>query len=116
MALTRHLARAALLAAAAAALAAGGAASAQRKLVPLPPEEAVSTHGPFEMGECGICHDENDKKASPGRLLKSGADLCFDCHEDFKAQVKGHPKTNSTATKCTGCHSPHNAKKRKLLL
>jgi predicted CXXCH cytochrome family protein len=113
MALTTHLVRAAL---AAAALSAAGDARAQGRLAPLPQEDAVSTHGPFEMGECGICHDPKDAKSSPGRLLKAGADLCFDCHEDFKGPVKNHPKTNVTATKCTGCHSPHNSRKRKLLL
>ena len=116
MALTKHLVRAALAAAAVAAGVVAGEAPAQRTLAPLPPEEVVSTHGPFEMGECGICHDANDRKSSPGRLLKAGADLCFDCHDDFKGPVKNHTRTNSTATKCTGCHSPHNARKRKLLL
>jgi predicted CXXCH cytochrome family protein len=112
MAWTKHLARAAV---AAAFLCAAALAVAQRSLAPLPQEEAVSTHGPFEMGECGICHDPQDK-VSPGRLLKPGSELCFDCHEDFKGPVKNHPKINARATSCTGCHSPHNAKKRKLML
>jgi predicted CXXCH cytochrome family protein len=94
------------------ALGAAYAAPAPAKLAPLPEGEAVSSHGPYEMGECAICHDARDKKV-PGKLLKGGAALCFDCHEDFKAPVRGHPKASAT---CTGCHSPHNSKKKKLLL
>jgi predicted CXXCH cytochrome family protein len=112
MAWTKYLLRASV---AGVILLVAALAVAQRSLAPLPQEEAVSTHGPFEMGECGICHDAQDKK-SPGRLLKAGSDLCFDCHEDFRGPVKNHPAINSTATKCTGCHSPHNSKKRKLML
>ena len=88
------------------------AAAAPAKVAPLPDGEAASTHGPYEMGECAICHDATDKKA-PGRLLKAGAALCFDCHEDFRAPVKGHPKPSAG---CIGCHSPHNSRKKKLLL
>jgi predicted CXXCH cytochrome family protein len=113
MAWMKHLARIAV--AATAVLGIQVAAGAGRSLAPLPAEDATSTHGPFEMGECGICHDARDK-ASPGKLLKAGSALCFDCHEDFKGPVKNHPEINAKSTKCTGCHSPHNSKKRKLLL
>lgn len=112
MAWMKHLVR--ISAASAILFAAAGAAGAGQSLAPISPDDAVSTHGPFEMGECGICHDPQDK-AAPGRLLKSGSALCFDCHEDFKAPVKNHPKVDAKS-KCTGCHSPHNSKKRKLLL
>jgi len=95
-----------------AGVALGNALAAPPKLAPLPEGQASSTHGPYEMGECAICHDQRDKKA-PGRVLKVGAALCFDCHEDFRAPVKGHPKASAT---CTACHSPHNSKKKKLLL
>jgi len=111
MAWTKFLPFPALAAAALAATAAGGA---ERGLAPIPAGEATSTHGPFEMGECAICHDARDKQA-PGRLLKAGSALCYDCHEDFKAPVKNHPKVDARSTQCTGCHSPHNSKKRKLL-
>jgi predicted CXXCH cytochrome family protein len=90
------------------------AAAAPPKLAPLSEDEALSTHGPFEMGECVACHDARDRKR-PGKLLKAGAALCFDCHEDFKAPVKGHPRVAATGS-CTTCHSPHNSRKRKLLL
>jgi predicted CXXCH cytochrome family protein len=86
------------------------AAAAERNLAPIPQDQAVSTHGPFEMGECNICHQGTAQK--PGKILKAANDLCFDCHEEFKGTVKNHP---SAKTKCTQCHSPHNSRKRKLL-
>lgn len=91
--------------------AAGGAGAAGRSLAPIPQEQAVSTHGPFEMGDCGTCHV--GKAPSPGKLLKPASDLCLDCHEDFAAQVAKHPRVKGN---CTMCHSPHNARKKKLLL
>jgi predicted CXXCH cytochrome family protein len=104
-----------LLLAAAAALLAVSALGGERKRsqAPVPPEEAVSTHGPFEAGECGTCHDPKVRAGrSPGRLLKAAPALCFDCHEEFREPVKSHPRAGGD---CTGCHSPHNARKPKLL-
>ncbi len=82
-----------------------------RSLAPIPQNQAVSTHGPFEMGECAICHE--GKGPRPGKLLKAVNELCYDCHEDFKGTVKNHPASRAT---CTICHAPHNARKKKLLL
>ncbi len=87
-------------------------AAAQRSLAPVAQEEAVSTHSPFETGECGFCHEEKRGKKG-GKLLRAANELCFDCHEDFRTAVKNHPKNKGS---CTVCHSPHNSKKRKLLL
>lgn len=89
-----------------------GVAAAQRSLAPLAPEEAVSTHSPFETGECGFCHAEA-RGHKGGKLLRAANELCFDCHEDFRTAVKNHPKNKGS---CTACHTPHNSKKRKLLL
>ena len=97
-----------VLAGLAAALAGGGAAAVRMK--PLPRGEATSTHSPFEMGECEICHQRNDPK-NPGPIQKAAAQLCADCHDDLSGTKKGHP----TRGGCTTCHSPHNAKKPKLL-
>lgn len=94
----------------AAALAAGAAGAAAPGLAPIPASEALSTHGPFTMGECRACHQ--GRRARPGKVRKAIPELCFDCHEDFRAPVAGHPAGEA----CTGCHSPHNARKRKLLL
>lgn len=104
----KHLA---LAAAAALVLgAAGPAAAAGKSLAPIPEQDAASTHSPFDAGECGLCHDVAGGK--PGKLIRAVPNLCFDCHEEFKAGVKGH----KAKAGCTGCHSPHNAKKKKLLL
>lgn len=93
---------------------AGAAEAAKKKgLAPIAPEEAVSTHSPFETGECGFCHAGDQKARKGGKLLRSANQLCFDCHEDFRAAVKNHPASKAA---CISCHSPHNAKKRKLLL
>ena len=100
---------------ASAALALGARAPAGR-LAPLPQSEAVSTHGPFAMGACDVCHDAKDRSRMPGRVLKASNDLCFDCHDEFKKQVKNHPASPASKVACIGCHSPHNALKKKLLL
>ena len=107
----RRAARPLLLPALAAA-ALGTALAGEGRLAPVPPAEALSTHGPFEMGDCATCHQP--KGPRPGALLKPLNDLCFDCHEDFKgAEVARHPPAKG---RCTLCHSPHNARKKKLLL
>ncbi len=70
------------------------------------------------MGACDTCHQRNDP-ANPGAAVKVSNDLCFECHEEFKgsARVKMekalHPKSSAD---CTGCHNPHNSKKKKLRL
>lgn len=91
--------------------AAGAASGAGRSLAPIPEDQAVSTHGPFEAGECAICHQGSAPR--PGKLIKAAPDLCFDCHEDFKGAVKNHPAGKGS---CVLCHSPHNSRKKKLLL
>lgn len=90
-------------------------AGAAGRLAPLPREVAVSTHAPFESGECGTCHQREDAK-DPGGLIKPLNALCYECHDEFK-QRGGAPKAHPVAkTTCTTCHSPHNSKKPKLRL
>jgi predicted CXXCH cytochrome family protein len=86
--------------------------AAQGRLAPIAPTQAISTHGPFEMGACEACHDGKDRAGVPGPVLKRSNALCFDCHDDYQKPMKGHP---SPQDDCTTCHSPHNAKKKKLL-
>jgi predicted CXXCH cytochrome family protein len=93
-------------------LLAAAAAAAAGRLAPVPADEALSTHGPFEMGDCRACHVRR-RGPDPGKVRRASPGLCFDCHEDFRAPVKGHPAASET---CTACHSPHNSRKRKLLL
>ncbi len=89
-----------------------------KRLAPIPKAEAASSHGPYEMGACETCHQRHDSE-NPGAAVKVSNDLCYDCHDEFKgsAAVKMersvHPKN---AAACTGCHNPHNSKKKKLRL
>ena len=111
MLVKRHLALRVMVAA---VLAAGVArASAGGPLAPLPPGVALSTHGPFEMGVCEACHEGKGNGGRPGPVVKKSNALCFDCHDDYAKPMKGHP---SPSDSCLVCHSPHNAKKKKLLV
>ncbi|HTN53704.1 MAG TPA: cytochrome c3 family protein [Anaeromyxobacter sp.] len=102
----------------AASLAAASAQAADPRLAPLPKDQAVSSHSPYEMGACDTCHARKDPR-DPGPASITN-DTCFGCHDEFKgkARVKMdrsvHPATDSKA--CTACHSPHNARNKKLLL
>lgn len=105
-----------LSAASALALGAGAAAAAEGRLAPIPRTEAVSTHGPFEMGACDTCHERSDPK-NPGATLKASEDLCFECHDEFRsaAPVKIERALHPLAKAgCTTCHNPHNSKNKKL--
>ena len=98
------------------ALAARAGGAEPSKLAPIPKEEAVSSHSPYEMGACETCHQRHDA-ANPGPALKVTNELCFECHDEFKgtAPVKMesavHPTTKAA---CTTCHNPHNSRKKKL--
>lgn len=102
----------------AAFLVAAGAAQAAGRHAAIPNDQAVSTHGPYEAGACDTCHERANAR-DPGKALKVTNDLCFDCHDDFKAgspvklEKAKHP---AGGTACTNCHNPHNSRKRKLLM
>lgn len=95
------------------ALGAGAPALADGPLAPLPPKQAASTHGPFAQGECEACHAAGEEPGRPGPVVQAGDGLCFECHDEFLRPVRRHPRTSAG---CLRCHSPHNAKKKKLLL
>jgi predicted CXXCH cytochrome family protein len=89
-----------------------------KRLAPLPKDQATVVHGPYEEGACEVCHERADPK-NPGAARASDS-TCLDCHDEFggKAAVrispgKSHP---SSGERCISCHNPHNAKKKKLLL
>jgi predicted CXXCH cytochrome family protein len=112
-----HMRLAPLLVVAAIALVGLARAEASR-LAPLPAGEAISTHGPYQMGACETCHQRHDAK-NPGAAMKISNDLCYDCHDEFrghgpvKMEKAVHPKNTAA---CTMCHNPHNSRKKKLRL
>jgi predicted CXXCH cytochrome family protein len=86
------------------------------KLAPIPRAEALSTHGPYEMGACETCHQRHDAK-DPGPALKVTNELCYECHEEFKgsAPIKMDKQLHpTTKVPCTMCHNPHNSRKKRL--
>lgn len=79
------------------------------------PPAPVSSHAPYEAGDCSICH-RGDNSKPVGELRKPIPDLCLDCHEEFSGVLK-RPHVHAPARKaCTSCHNPHNAMFPKLLL
>jgi predicted CXXCH cytochrome family protein len=93
------------------------AEAGENRLAPIPKDQATVVHGPYEQGACDTCHERADAK-DPGPATASN-ETCLGCHDEFagKAPVKigkgrSHPAGKGT---CTGCHNPHNSKKRKLL-
>lgn len=106
-----------VLLAAALALAAPAARAQANRLAPVPRDQATVVHGPFEQGACDACHARADQK-DPGPAAVS-KETCLACHDEFggKAPVRvGKGKAHPVKGECTGCHNPHNSKKKKLLL
>lgn len=92
--------------------------AAEKRLAPLPKDQATVVHGPYEQGACDTCHERADA-ANPG-AAKVTNETCLACHDEFAGTApvkigkgKSHPSGKGT---CTGCHNPHNSKKRKLLM
>jgi predicted CXXCH cytochrome family protein len=111
-----RLAPSVVLATLALAVAARALGADANRLAPIPKAEAVSSHGPYEMGACETCHQRHDA-SNPGPALKVTNDLCFECHDEFKgsAPVKMESSVHPTAkAPCTMCHNPHNSKKKRL--
>ena len=74
----------------------------------------ASTHGPFEAGDCAVCHGRGRKG---GAVRKPVNDLCFDCHDEFKGIVQTRKMKHAVPREeCTRCHNPHNSARRSLLL
>ena len=86
------------------------------KLAPLPTnEKAVTTHAPYDAGDCSLCHKSGDVQ-NPGPINMKVNELCLSCHEDYQsvlARKYGHIPAKES---CTNCHNPHNSKERKLLV
>jgi predicted CXXCH cytochrome family protein len=84
------------------------------RLAPLA-DPVVSTHGPFEAGECKLCHQRSDR-GNPGRPTRTGNQVCFDCHDEFEGTATRNMRHASPRESCTTCHNPHNSRREKLLL
>lgn len=94
------------------------AGAADKRLAPIPRDQAVSSHGPYEMGACETCHARQDPR-NPGPASITN-ESCLGCHEEFggsapvRMEKSVHPR--ALGTNCTACHSPHNSRNKKLLL
>jgi predicted CXXCH cytochrome family protein len=87
----------------------------KNNLAPLPSgEKAVTSHGPFEDGDCSICHKNKDPK-NPGPLTAPINELCQGCHEEFVKIMARKSSHVAAKESCVNCHNPHNAKLPKLL-
>lgn len=85
-------------------------------LAPLPAQQVpVSSHAPYEAGECKLCHESADPK-KPGAVTTKGTGACLGCHEEFAGVLKRAHVHNPARKNCTDCHNPHNAPFRKLLV
>jgi predicted CXXCH cytochrome family protein len=112
-----RLLAAAVLALATLAVAVPAAWAGGTRLAPLPKEQATVVHGPYEQGACDACHARADQQ-DPG-AASVGKETCLACHDEFggKAPVRvGKGRNHPIKGECTGCHNPHNSKKKKLLL
>ena len=88
----------------------------KNNLSPLPAtEKAVTTHAPFEAGDCRLCHERADP-LSPGPITTPVNEQCFGCHDDFQKTVAGKSGHAAARESCVSCHNPHNAREPKLLV
>jgi predicted CXXCH cytochrome family protein len=88
----------------------------KNNLAPLPEgEKAAISHGPYEDGDCSLCHKNKDRK-DPGPITGSANELCLGCHEDFQKVLARKSSHVAAKESCVNCHNPHNAKLPKLLV
>jgi len=71
------------------------------------------THDPAANGECTACHLDH-KDAEKLMLVKEGAALCYDCHDNMATGASVHPPVADG--KCTACHNPHGSANKKFLV
>ena len=62
-------------------------------------------HAPVEEGNCVACHKPHD---SPNKalLVKAGATLCYECHDQFKGKHVHSPVEEGD---CQACHKVHDS-------
>ena len=69
-------------------------------------------HGPVGVQSCSACHKPTDEKGHKFALTREKVDLCYFCHDQFKAEHVHVPVANGD---CLVCHSPHGGKTRQFL-
>lgn len=68
-------------------------------------------HAPVLEGDCLACHEPH-QSAITNRLRKTVAQLCYDCHDRFKAASIHAPVEEGD---CQACHAPHGSTEPGLL-
>ncbi len=73
-------------------------------------------HEPVSKWECSACHAPHGS-ASAKLLKSSGESLCFNCHKDFKSQVRDSKFKHGPVmdSDCIACHDPHGSANPKIL-
>jgi predicted CXXCH cytochrome family protein len=70
-------------------------------------------HEPAAGGECTACHlDHKDEEKL--MLVKEGAALCYECHDDMAQGASVHQPV--AKGKCLDCHDPHGSANKRLLI
>jgi predicted CXXCH cytochrome family protein len=85
-------------------------------LAPVKARAAVSTHSPYEVGDCSLCHQRKNPR-DPGPVTIAGDKGCTVCHEEFVELAKSRRFRHAPGeVGCTACHNPHNSSSKTLLL
>ncbi|NPA68152.1 MAG: hypothetical protein GXO50_06045 [Chlorobi bacterium] len=71
-------------------------------------------HPPLELDGCASCHDAHQSDY-PKLLVKKQTDLCAECHDDIKNELKETHKHPPFEDDCFNCHTPHSSDKSFLL-
>lgn len=67
-------------------------------------------HGPVGAGDCIACHRPHAGKHKYLLIASTEkAELCFQCHEDRKAEFSMKYVHNPVAENCNQCHDPHSS-------
>jgi predicted CXXCH cytochrome family protein len=77
---------------------------------------AATQHSPVAEGDCIACHrpHASDNEALLIAPLAGGA-LCFECHDDRKADFEMEYLHAPAEESCTECHDPHSAEAEYML-
>ncbi|RME41449.1 MAG: cytochrome C [Planctomycetota bacterium] len=74
---------------------------------------APVVHGVLQTGGCDACHETTDEEKHTFRLSEEGADLCYECHDEFEGKTIHGPVSTGD---CLACHDAHSSRFPKLLL